>query len=65
MAITEVPEKKKGAIGVRGMRVGAKEEMTAAWYLGNGEMITTKTDKGEVHLERLHLASRDTRGVKH
>lgn len=65
MAITEVPEKKKGAIGVRGMRVGAKEEMTAAWYLGNCEMITTKTDKGEVHLERLHLASRDTRGVKH
>ena len=65
IAVTDVPEKKKNAIGVRGMHFGKNEKLKAAYYLKDGESLSIKTDKeDDVHLERLHIGNRDSRGVK-
>jgi DNA gyrase subunit A len=65
MLVSEVPEKKKNAIGVRGMKVGKNEKLKEAYYLHEGESLAIQTEKEEdVHLERLRIQSRDSRGVK-
>lgn len=65
MLVSEVPEKKKNAIGVRGMKVGKNEKLKEAYYLHEGESLAIQTEKEEdVHLDRLRIQSRDSRGVK-
>lgn len=65
MLVSEVPEKKKNAIGVRGMKVGKNERLKEAYYLHDGESLAIQTEKEEdVHLDRLRIQSRDSRGVK-
>ncbi|MDD6450885.1 MAG: DNA topoisomerase 4 subunit A [Lachnospiraceae bacterium] len=65
MLVSEVPEKKKNAIGVRGMKVGKNEKLKEAYYLHDGESLAIQTEKEEdVHLDRLRIQSRDSRGVK-
>ena len=54
-ATEDIPEKKKGAVGVRGMRLGDGELLTDVWQLNNEKAV---------HLNRLRIANRDTRGVK-
>lgn len=60
-----VPEKKKMALGVRGMRLSEKDALTAIHYLGadNTDMQYGGKD-GTVALNRLHICNRDTKGVK-
>ena len=60
----DIPEKKKGAIGVRGMRLGKDEGIVSAWILQADAEITVKVKDREVALNRLHIGSRDSRGVK-
>ena len=63
-ATEDIPEKKKGAVGVRGMRMNDGELLTAVWQLtGEEEQIIMIKEKA-VHLNRLRIANRDTRGVK-
>jgi len=63
-ATEDIPEKKKGAVGVRGMRLGDGELLTDVWQLdGETEQIIMVKEKA-VHLNRLRIANRDTRGVK-
>ena len=63
-ATEDIPEKKKGAVGVRGMRMTDGELLTAVWQLtGEEEQIIMIKEKA-VHLNRLRIANRDTRGVK-
>ena len=63
-ATEDIPEKKKGAVGVRGMRMIDGELLTAVWQLtGEKEQIIMIKEKA-VHLNRLRIANRDTRGVK-
>ncbi len=63
-ATEDIPEKKKGAVGVRGMRMTDGELLTAVWQLtGEKEQIIMIKEKA-VHLNRLRIANRDTRGVK-
>ncbi len=61
--VSEVPEKKKGAVGVRGMKVGPKDSLQAAYALGQEERFVAIKEK-EVALHRLRIAGRDGRGVK-
>lgn len=63
--LSSVPEKKKTAIGVRGMRLAGGDELTAIYYLeaGDNEMRYGGKD-GQVALNRLHICNRDTKGVK-
>ena len=61
---SEIPQKKKGAVGVRGMRLAAREQMQEIYVLPpDGESVVTVKEK-EVALHRLHIGKRDTRGVK-
>ncbi|MEH2958544.1 DNA topoisomerase (ATP-hydrolyzing) [Candidatus Merdisoma sp. JLR.KK006] len=62
--ISEVPEKKKGAVGVRGMRLGSNDHLEAAYIYQTGkEQIITYKEK-QLILNKLKSGSRDTKGVK-
>ena len=61
---SEVPEKKKAAVGVRGIRLQKKDELEHVYLFEEG--TETKVDYGEkqVTLNRLKLAKRDGMGTK-
>ena len=60
----EVPDKKKTAIGVRGIRLAGDDEVEHAYLLeGRTEYTVTYKEKS-VALNRLKLAKRDTKGTK-
>ena len=59
-----IPEKKKTAVGVRGMKLAKGDELTNIYVLPEGENIDVKVKDKVVALGRLHVASRDTKGVK-
>ncbi len=59
-----IPEKKKGAVGVRGMRLGKGDALEEVYALGDGESREVTVKGREVSLHRLHVQSRDTKGVK-
>ena len=60
-----VPEKKKMALGVRGMRLSEKDALAAIHYLGAEDTDMQYGGKdGTVALNRLHICNRDTKGVK-
>ena len=59
-----IPEKKKGAIGVRGIRLGADDSLTDIYVLPEGEAREVEVKGKTVALNRLHIANRDTKGVK-
>ena len=59
-----IPEKKKTAVGVRGMKLAKGDELTDIYVLSEGENIDVKIKDKTVSIGRLHVASRDTKGVK-
>ncbi|MGN0349241.1 MAG: DNA gyrase subunit A, partial [Roseburia sp.] len=62
--VSSVPEKKKGAIGVRGMKLGEQDTLAAIYLLGDGETRSVEIRGKEVVLNRLHTGNRDTKGTK-
>ncbi len=58
-----VPQKKKGAIGVRGMKIDAKDSLKAVYLLGDEERTIVEKDR-QIMLHRLRIACRDGKGVK-
>ena len=62
--ITEVPEKKKGAVGVRGMKLEKGDSLCAIHVIRPGENETVKVKGKTIALNRLHIGNRDTKGVK-
>ena len=63
-AATDVPEKKKGAVGVRGMKIDQKDKLEMVYLLGEEEEKTIEVKGKEVVLQRLRVANRDGKGVK-
>ena len=62
--LEEVPVKKKAAIGVRGMKMNAKDHLQQVHLLTpNGDDIAYYKEK-EVHLNRLRISKRDAKAVK-
>ncbi len=59
-----IPEKKKGAVGVRGIRLDANDSLEAIYLLSPGENVMVKVKGKEFALNRLHIGKRDTKGVK-
>ena len=59
-----IPEKKKGAVGVRGMKLGAGDALAAIHLLANGDNVNVEVKGKEVVLNRLHVGNRDTKGTK-
>ena len=63
-AASDVPEKKKGAVGVRGIKLAEKDILEEVYILEEqGERTIVYKDK-EIALNRLRIGNRDTKGVK-
>ena len=62
--IEEIPEKKKGAIGVRGMKLGDKDSLEAVYYTQNAVESTIEYKSKNLVLNSLKLGKRDTKGTK-
>ena len=62
--ISSIPEKKKGAVGVRGMKLGAGDALTAIYLLNAEDSVNVEVKGKEVALNRLRTAGRDTKGTK-
>ena len=63
-ASTEVPEKKKGAVGVRGIKLQKKDELEQVYLIEEGVEQKVLYKEKEVTLNRLKLARRDGIGTK-
>ena len=63
-ALSDVPEKKKGAIGVRGIKLADKDRVEAVYVLDEKEERTISYKDKEIALHRLRIGNRDTKGVK-
>ena len=64
VACQSIPEKKKGAVGVRGMKLDAKDYLTHIYFLEEGDNQSVEVKGKEVVLNRLHVGNRDTKGVR-
>ena len=62
--IEEIPEKKKGAVGVRGMKLGAKDKVERVYYTQNGVETSIEYKEKKILLNNLKAAKRDTKGTK-
>ncbi len=60
----QIPQKKKTAVGVRGMKLAAGDELKQAVVLGENDNIEVEVKGKMVALNRLHIGNRDTKGVK-
>ncbi|MFQ9985301.1 MAG: DNA gyrase C-terminal beta-propeller domain-containing protein, partial [Lachnospiraceae bacterium] len=61
--LSEIPAKKKTAIGVRGMKLGDKDSLQAAYVLTDSDVVVTYKER-QVHINRLQISKRDNKGVK-
>lgn len=62
--VPTIPEKKKGAIGVRGIRLDKNDFVKEMFLLRTGDNVTVTVKGKPVFLHRLHIGNRDTKGVK-
>lgn len=62
--IASIPEKKKGAIGVKGMKLAEDESLSHIYAISSGENKTVKIKGKNIALNRLHIGTRGTKGVK-
>ena len=63
-ALEEIPEKKKGAVGVRGMKLSATDEVEHVYYTKSIEDTVIEYKGKQIELNKLKLGKRDTKGVK-
>jgi len=61
--IGEIPMKKKNACGVRGIKLGDGDFVEEVHYLSNDDKVVIYKEK-EIHLNRLRIGKRDTKGTK-
>ena len=62
--IEEIPEKKKGAVGVRGMRFAAGDYVEEVYYTQNAIEKSIEYKHKTIELNKLKLGKRDSKGVK-
>lgn len=63
-SLEEIPEKKKGAVGVRGMKLGADDYVETVYYTQNAVEQTIEYKGKMMELNKLKLGKRDSKGVK-
>ena len=59
-----IPEKKKAAIGVRGMKLDKNDFLKEIYVLSEGQQMDVEVKGKTIALNRLHIGNRDTKGVK-
>ena len=62
--IEEIPEKKKAAIGVRGMKLADKDELEAVYYTQNSVEVEIPYKSKNLILNTIKLGKRDGKGIK-
>ncbi|MBO4799269.1 MAG: DNA topoisomerase 4 subunit A [Lachnospiraceae bacterium] len=62
--ISDIPVKKKAAIGVRGMKLAGDDKLETAVFMVPGESVSYEHKGANIALDRLRIAGRDTKGVK-
>ncbi|WP_051544999.1 DNA gyrase/topoisomerase IV subunit A [Butyrivibrio sp. MC2021] len=62
--VETVPEKKKAAVGVRGMRLGKNDYIRDAFFLNDQEEKAIDHNDKKLELGHLKVTSRDTKGTK-
>ena len=62
--LEEIPEKKKAAIGVRGMKLSQGESIEAVYYTQNAVESVMKYKNRNLVLNSIKLGKRDTKGIK-
>ena len=63
--LDQIPYKKKGAIGVRGMKLTDDDRLDQVFLVGGSESPTEAViSKKKVALTKLHIGNRDTKGTK-
>ena len=62
--LEEIPEKKKAAVGVRGIRMQEKDGLETVWLLDEGEEKKIQNGEKQLTLNRLKVAKRDGKGTK-
>lgn len=62
--VEEIPEKKKGAVGVRGMKLNEGAFVEAVYYTQNAVEMTIKYKNKNLVLNSLKLGKRDSKGTK-
>lgn len=64
IASAEIPEKKKAAVGVRGMDLTKGDELKAVYMLPEGGTMSVPVHERKVLLDHLKIAGRATKGSK-
>ena len=62
--LNEIPEKKKGAVGVRGMKLEDKDSVDEVYLIPEDADISIQYKDKDVSLKRLKLSKRDAKGSK-
>ena len=62
--LDEIPEKKKGAVGVRGIKLAEEDEILHVYVLDAGDNEIVEVNGKTVELRKLKTAKRDTKGTK-
>ena len=62
--VEEIPEKKKNAIGVRGIKLVGKDFVEAVYFTQNGQEAVGIYKNKKIELNKLKLGKRDTKGTK-
>ena len=63
-AADEVAEKKKAAVGVRGIKLKKNDELEQVYLIGEGQESTIRYGERDLYLNRLKLAKRGVMGTK-
>ena len=62
--IEQIPDKKKGAIGVRGMKLTTNDEVTNVYFTNASTDISIENNGKQIRLMDIKLLKRDTKGTK-
>lgn len=60
----QIPQKKKSAVGVHGMKLAAGDTLKHIYVLHEGENAEVEVKGKMIALNRLHIGNRDTKGVR-
>ena len=63
-ALEEIPEKKKGAVGVRAMKLSDEDYLEETYYMGFADERTITYKDKEMALTHIKLMKRDSKGTK-
>jgi DNA gyrase subunit A len=62
--LSDVPEKKKGAVGVRGIKLAEGDSVEEVYLFSNTDSVSMDYKGKQISFDKLKMAHRDTKGTK-